>query len=110
MTPPSFHNTGDYVTDRRRLTEHTLASLGVADSYCLKVVPTALSGVTDTREGSVVLEGPPGSGKHTLPMSEQDSPRLRKSKWQQRSLHFPICSSARGLLVLMNWERKDGKC
>lgn len=40
MTLPSFHNTGDYITDRPCLTEHTLASLGVADSDCLKAAPT----------------------------------------------------------------------
>lgn len=32
MTPPSFHNTRDYVTDEPSLTEHPLTSLGGSDS------------------------------------------------------------------------------
>lgn len=32
MTPPSFHSTGDYITDEPCLTEHTLTSLGGSDS------------------------------------------------------------------------------
>lgn len=50
------------------------------------------------------------SGKRTLLRAEQDSIRLWKLKWQQRSLHFPIHPSASVLPVPMNGEIKDGKC
>lgn len=35
MTTPSFHKTRDYVTDRPRVTEHTLTSLGGSDSVAV---------------------------------------------------------------------------
>lgn len=65
MTLPSFHNTGDYIRDRPRWTEHTLTSLGVAECYCLTVVPhTALFEITETSEGLVALDGHQNGQEH----------------------------------------------
>lgn len=86
MTRPSSHNGWDYVTDRPCLTQHTLASLEVADSDCLECCPPPHTHtqhflllqkpVRDWRGGGGYVQ----SGKCTLLRTKRDSLRPWKLK------------------------------
>lgn len=109
MTLPSFHNTGDYITDRPCLTAPHWRLWEWLTVTAYRLPPHSTFWCYRNQWG---ISGPgrPTEAQQENARSTKDRTRLWKLKRQQRSFHFPIHPLASVLLVPMNWEIKDGKC
>lgn len=110
MTRPSFHNSGDYVTDGPCLTQRTQ----VADCGCLRCRPphhAALSAVPETSEGSAA-----GGGVLTVRKIHvtEDRTRLTQAMEIEIAASLQVFTFSNPipcvLLVPVGREVKDGKC
>lgn len=101
MTLPSFHNTRDYITDGPRLWEWLTVTAWRLSPHSTFWCYRNQRGISGPGRPARVR-----SGKVTWLRAQQDSLRLWKLKWQQRSLHFPIHPSASVLPVPMNGEKR----